>query len=50
MLTGSRDYVNQPPETRAALWRWIVVLPFVSVVAAGVLVLLGWIGLALLGY
>jgi hypothetical protein len=29
---------------------WIVVLPFVSVVTAGALVLLGWIGLALLGY
>jgi hypothetical protein len=31
-------------------WPWIVLLSFVSVVAAGVLVLLGWIGLALLGY
>jgi hypothetical protein len=31
-------------------WPWIVVLPFVSVLAGGVLILLGWIGLALLGY
>jgi hypothetical protein len=31
-------------------WPWIVVLAFVSIVAAGALVLLGWIGLALLGY
>jgi hypothetical protein len=37
-------YFKQTP------WPWIVVLPFVSVVAAGTLVLFGWIGLALLGY
>jgi hypothetical protein len=38
-------YAKQTP-----WWPWIVVLPFVSVVAGGALVLLGWIGLALLGY
>jgi hypothetical protein len=35
---------------KTPLWPWIVLLSCFGAVAAGALVLLGWIGLALLGY
>jgi hypothetical protein len=42
--------INEQLKSIPPLWMWIVMLSCIAIIASGALTLVGWIGLALLGY